>query len=298
MFGAGPGPSMGSGTGARSGPGMGRHGREAWRRAAAAGGPRRETRQRRAAGGAGPGPGSRTAGGATVQPGPNTKIATVSATDWATVADLATAMGTLVLAIATFSAIRSANRSARLAERALLAGLRPLLVPTRREDTTLKVNFGDGKWVHLPGGGAAAEVGGGDGTLGPGSNVVYLAVPLRNAGSGIGVVLGWIFYPEWHRGEVHPALDEFTPNTRDLYVPPGDLGFWQGAFRDPADPRYPDARKAVESRQPWTVDLLYSDHEGGQRLITRLTAFAKDDAGWIVSSSRHWSVDGKDPRRQ
>lgn len=222
----------------------------------------------------------------------------MNVTDWATVADLATALGTLVLAIATFSAIRSANRSARLAERALLAGLRPLLVPTRREDVTLKVNFGDGKWVHLPGGGAAGEVGGGDGTLGPGDDVVYLAIPLRNAGSGIGVVLGWIFYPEWHRGEVHPDLDEFTSNTRDLYVPPGDLGFWQGAFRDPADPLYPAARKAIDSRQPWTIDLLYSDHEGGQRLITRLTAFAKDDDGWIVSSSRHWTVDGNDPRRR
>jgi hypothetical protein len=231
----------------------------------------------------------------------------VNATDWATVADLATALGTLVLAVATFSAIRSANRSARLAERALLAGLRPLFVPTRREDATLKVNFGDGKWVRLPGGGAAAEVGGGDGTLGPADDAVYLAVPLRNAGSGIGVVLGWIFYPEWHRGDAHPDLDEFTLNTRDLYVPPGDLGFWQGAFRDLADPRYPGARKTVESRQPWTIDLLYSDHEGGQRLITRFTAFAKDseglardkgDEGWIVSSSRHWNVDGKDPRRR
>jgi hypothetical protein len=228
----------------------------------------------------------------------------VNATDWATVADLATALGTLVLAVATFSAIRSANRSARLAERSLLAGLRPLLVPTRREDATLKVNFGDGKWVHLPGGGAAAEVGGGDGSMGAADGVVYLAVPLRNAGSGIGVVLGWIFYPEWHRGEAHPDLGEFTLNTRDLFVPPGDLGFWQGAFRDPADPRYRDARKTVESAQPWTIDLLYSDHEGGQRLITRLTAFAKDGegidkgGGWIVSSSRHWSIDGKDPRRR
>jgi hypothetical protein len=226
----------------------------------------------------------------------------VNATDWATVADLATAAGTLVLAAATFSAIRSANRSARIAERSLMIGLRPLLMPTRREDTMLKVNFGDRKWVHLPGGGAAGEIGGGDGTLGPADGVVYLAIPVRNAGSGIGVVLGWIFYPEWHRGDVHPDLADFTPNTRDLYVPPGDTGFWQGAFRDPDDPRYDEARKTVESREPWTIDLLYSDHEGAQRLITRFTAFARDkdkaEDGWIVSSSRHWNVDGEDPRRR
>jgi hypothetical protein len=222
----------------------------------------------------------------------------VNATDWATVADLATAMGTLVLAVATFSAIRSANRSARVAERALLIGLRPLLMPTRREDATLKVNFGDGKWVHLPGGGAAAEVGGGDGTMGPSDGVVYLALPLRNAGSGIGVMLGWIFYPEWHRGEEHAPIGDFTRNTRDLYVPPGDTGFWQGALRDPSEPDYPAARKAIESRQPWTVDLLYSDHEGVQLLITRFTAFARGDSDWIVTSARHWNVNGNDPRRR
>ena len=91
----------------------------------------------------------------------------MTANDWATLADLATALGTLVLAIATFSAIRSANRSARVAERALLAGLRPLLTASRREDPALKVNFGDNKWMLLPGGGAAAEVGGGDGSSGP-----------------------------------------------------------------------------------------------------------------------------------
>ena len=47
--------------------------------------------------------------------------------DWVTISALATAGGTLVLAAATFSAVRSSNRSARVAERALLAGLRPVL---------------------------------------------------------------------------------------------------------------------------------------------------------------------------
>ena len=42
-------------------------------------------------------------------------------TDWVTISSLATAGGTLILAVATFSATRSANRSARVAERALLA---------------------------------------------------------------------------------------------------------------------------------------------------------------------------------
>src|ERR1039457_6034019 len=42
--------------------------------------------------------------------------------DWVTISSLATAGGTLVLAVATFSSVRSANRSARVAERSLLVG--------------------------------------------------------------------------------------------------------------------------------------------------------------------------------
>ena len=44
----------------------------------------------------------------------------MTAADWATVASLATALGTLVLAVATFSAVRSGNRTARAAELSLL----------------------------------------------------------------------------------------------------------------------------------------------------------------------------------
>ena len=40
--------------------------------------------------------------------------------DWVTISSLATAGGTLVLAVATFSSVKSANRSARVAERSLL----------------------------------------------------------------------------------------------------------------------------------------------------------------------------------
>jgi hypothetical protein len=77
--------------------------------------------------------------------------------DWATISSMATAGGTLVLAVATFSSIRTSNRSARLAERALLAGLRPLLVPSREDDLTERVRFGDGVILEVPGHGGALE---------------------------------------------------------------------------------------------------------------------------------------------
>lgn len=45
-----------------------------------------------------------------------------------TLASSLTAGGTLVLAVATFASTRSANRASRVAERSLLANLRPVLV--------------------------------------------------------------------------------------------------------------------------------------------------------------------------
>jgi hypothetical protein len=63
--------------------------------------------------------------------------------DWPTIASLATAGGTLVLAVATFSSVRAGRRSTRIAERstgiaerALLIGMRP--VPRARYDPATK----------------------------------------------------------------------------------------------------------------------------------------------------------------
>ena len=36
--------------------------------------------------------------------------------------------------------------------------------------------------------------------------------------------------------DAHPPLDEFRRLARDLYIPSGDVGFWQGAFREPGIP--------------------------------------------------------------
>lgn len=60
-------------------------------------------------------------------------------TSWQTASSLATGAGTLVLAIATFASVRSANRAARVAEIALQVRLRPLLVPSRLQDPEQKV---------------------------------------------------------------------------------------------------------------------------------------------------------------
>ena len=160
----------------------------------------------------------------------------MSAIAWSTIANLATALGTLILAVATFSAVRSSNLMARVAREQLLVQLRPVLTTSRREDPTLKVNFGDEKWVRVPGGGAVGEVSPGEGSMGPDTPVVYLAIALRNAGNGIAVLHGWHFYPDAHRDTEHAPLEEFQRQNRDLYIPVGDVGFWQGHSATPWEP--------------------------------------------------------------
>jgi hypothetical protein len=209
--------------------------------------------------------------------------------DWVTISALATAAGTLVLALATFASVRSANRAARVAEQSLLVGLRPLLVPSKVDDPPQKIGFADDRWFVADGGRAIAEAD---------DEAIYLAISLRNVGAGIAVLHGWDFYPARQAGgdATHRDPGVFTRLTRDLYVPAGDVGFWQGAFRDPAAPEFAAARDVIAGRAMVTVDLLYGDHEGGQRMISRFALQPAGGDGWLAAAGRHWNLDRADPR--
>jgi hypothetical protein len=208
--------------------------------------------------------------------------------DWVTISSMATAGGTLVLAVATFSAVQSSNRSARVAERALMAGLRPVLMPSRLDDPPQKVGFVDGRLLRVDGGRGSAEVT---------PDAVYLAMSVRNVGAGIAVLHGWRFslQPEPGSGPP-PPLEEFHGLIRDIYVPAGDMGFWQGVFRDPKADEFQRAADAIAAGERLVVDILYGDHEGGQRAVSRLSMTTTSDGGWLVSAARHWNIDRDDPR--
>jgi hypothetical protein len=214
--------------------------------------------------------------------------------DITTIAELGTAGGTLVLALATFASVRSANRAARVAERSLALGLRPLLVQSRPEDPPEPAIFGTGK-VLMPGNGLMSIERGED-------DRIYMAIPLRNVGAGMAVMHGWHITAGWLRvrQEEHPDLDEFRQQLRDLYVPPGDTGFWQASIREPDDPYRPAIDAVFEGNEEgFAVFLLYGDHEGGQRTISRFGLRPHEDEGrWFCSVTRHWTLEGPDPRAE
>ena len=207
--------------------------------------------------------------------------------DWVTISSLATAGGTLVLAIATFASVRSSHRAARIAEQALLLGQRPLLMPSRLDDPPEKIMWVDEHWARLEGGRAAAEV------L---EDNIYLAMSLRNVAGGTAVLQGWRPIPRNAAQTPMPDADSFRPQGRDLYVPAGDIGFWQAAVRDSSDGDHADLRGAIIGRRVFAVDLLYSDHEGGQRAIGRFALAPGREGEWMCSVVRHWNLDRPDPR--
>jgi len=185
----------------------------------------------------------------------------VTVTEWATVASLATAVGTLVLAIATFASVRSANYSAhaadraarvaeqtaRIAERSLMAAERPLLMSSRLQDPEQKIQFLEGRFVRVAGGAATLEVADG---------VVYMVISVRNVGTGLAVMHGWHVEVTGQPQQTHPPLEDFTTQTRDIYVAPGDIGFWQGALRDPATAQFKAVAAAVEAGDPMMLSIL------------------------------------------
>jgi hypothetical protein len=234
--------------------------------------------------------------------------------DWVTISSLATAGGTLVLAVATFSSVKSSNRSARVAERSLLSGQRPVLIPSRDDDPIERVRFGDAVILTVGGHGASLDVHEGR---------VYMAIALRNGGSGLAVIHGWRAEVSERTGFEAPPVETFRRQQRDLYVPAGDTGFWQGAIRERDDPDHEPLRAAMSSGARVMVDLLYGDYEGGQRTIARFginregdTAPGEEPSAGVQGLSsgqpardpnglhasrraeviRYWNVDGDNPR--
>ena len=209
-------------------------------------------------------------------------------TGWATVASFATAAGTLVLGAATSYSVRSANRSARVAERSSQIGLRPILTASRQEDPPQRIMFGDRHWVNLEGAQAAVEFADG---------VVYLAMMVRNVGNGMAMIQAWrpaarqaSSVDGWGR------VEDFRAQTRALWVAPGDVAFWHGTLRKADEEIYDHIRNAM-SQGAISVDRLCRDHEGGQRTISRFRLIRRDSENnaseptWWTQLTNHHALD-------
>jgi hypothetical protein len=212
----------------------------------------------------------------------------LAAMDWVALASVATAAATLVLAIATFLSVRTGNRTAAAAEQSLNAQLWPLLAPARFDDPDQKVMFQDQHKVVVAGGLGAIDVT---------TENIYFAIPVRNVGPGLAVLDRWSFTAGRVTGN-EPLGDvaTFRRLTRDIYIAPGDVGFWQGTIRDVADPQFAEAAATARDHDYMTIDLLYSDHLGSQHTVSRFVMTPVSEGRWLAGVARHFSLDRPDPR--
>jgi hypothetical protein len=203
--------------------------------------------------------------------------------DWVTISSLATAGGTLALAGATFSAVRSSNHSARIAELALQEQRRPVLVNARLDDPAQKIMFADGHWMRAQG--SDAVIDDEDGT-------VYLGLALRNVGAGLAVLQGWHPWSEVVHSDVgHRPPEEFRRQIRDIYIAPGDIGLWQGALHESDGSLAVELHVARSERRGFAVDLLYSDQVGAQLTISRFAITPVGEDRWLGNVGLHWNLD-------
>ncbi|HUZ16324.1 MAG TPA: hypothetical protein VMU72_09125 [Gaiellaceae bacterium] len=58
-------------------------------------------------------------------------------------------------------------------------------------------------------------------------------------------------------------------------------------------------RGAIEAGERLTVDVLYGDFEGGQRVVTRFGLSPRENgSGYLLGVGHHWNVDRPQPRER
>jgi len=141
--------------------------------------------------------------------------------------------------------------------------------------------FADRHWVTLKGAGGSSTSPCWSGNVGNGMAVIQSWLPIAGQRTSA---------DEWG------AIDDFRAQTRSLWIAPGDVAFWQGALRDPAEEPFDPIRQAVADGAV-TIDVLYRDREGGQRTMSRFTLVRRDGEGddegcdWWVSLGMHHELD-------
>jgi hypothetical protein len=67
-------------------------------------------------------------------------------------------------------------------------------------------------------------------------------------------------------------------------------------IRGPTDPEFDQLARLVTTRERIVIDVMYSDHDGGQRMIGRYSLRPVGDEGWLAAVARHGNVGQPDPR--
>lgn len=185
---------------------------------------------------------------------------------------------TIALAVATVTV-------ALLSARQIKHNLLPIMVPARPDGRKRVARFTLEKHVTIRNADTYAEFDG-DG--------VCLAVCLRNIGSGVAVLKGFDASPNDSAEPASydvPSLSRFASALHALYLGPGDAAYL--AIFTSLDSSRTDAYEVVQETVPngasLLLDLVYTDHSGGQLTISRLELeWATDVDRYVAKVARYW----------
>ena len=92
---------------------------------------------------------------------------------------------------------------------------------------------------------------------------------------------------------IRPTPTAFVAQQRSLYVPAGDVGYWQGAIRDgDTDRGDADALRAGD-RRPASASrcsCATATRTAGTTPITRYTLMPDENGDWLFGIGRHWTL--------
>jgi hypothetical protein len=217
-------------------------------------------------------------------------VGSVGMTDWATISSLATAGATLLLALGTFASVRSANRAARVAERSLLAGLRPVLAPSRLEDPPTR-----SPGSTTTGRRSAAAWPPSSSSTTASTWQCRCATSVRASRSCRAGTRHW----STGRDSPTPSSTSSAASFGTSTFPPAASASGRG--RAGWRRRLPRGRgRRHPAAAPVRHRAALQRHEGGQRTISLFSvsprAAGDDPDQWLCSVGRHWSLDRPDPR--
>ena len=147
-----------------------------------------------------------------------------------------------MLAVATFSAVRSSNRTARISLKSRSSPARAPTISSLPGDPDHKVLWHD---RH------AADVSGGRAIFEEKDGVIYLAIGLRNLGTGLALFYGWHSMPDQAFKTCHtsqPKTSVDSPSTSTSRRAVADIR--EAAVRDRDDRFRPGFMRSLRTANP------------------------------------------------
>jgi hypothetical protein len=191
---------------------------------------------------------------------------------------------TIALAGTTMLVAVPAAWSALLSARQMKRNLLPIITPARPDGSKRVARFTPAKHVVLENADSFSQEDG---------ERVYLAVCVRNIGSGVAVVRGVDANSTDEVKELAPdgipALRGLVRSERSLYLGPTEAAYLTMWATSSSSAGFDVVRRTVPAKGDLLLDLVYCDHAGRQLTVSRIELrWASDANRYVARLVKYW----------